>query len=1074
MKIRKITPLLIALLLSVSSCNGDDTSSSSNPSSSSSGATTSVSPSTGTSSTSIVPTSSSSDPSSSGSSTTSGSSSTSGSSVTSSSAPTTSPSSGSSSSSAPIPVDPSVPENKLKGFINSIKANHNYTMSMTSYAEDDPSDVLNIDFVNLNDKAFYVVDDYGIAEGYIYQKDQGFVSFDQYAGGSIHPDYFMSTNKYASVSELVPTSLEQILKASYEQDLVDFNKFIIEDTTAITVCLNQTGFLGITMVIAPESMTLSVDDSNDSFKMNIDFQIAHDMEFYDAHASFVIHSINTTINEPASAYIENPTRTWSKPTAFRDSDLELFEKYYNKYVPPFLPEASYAFDMYKGGETSQYNGVHFFIEDLASGDQSEAYGNLLVADGFVKQSDTYYLKTVNNEETAPIDKYEVWFDYVSPSYKGEGQIHETGYYNPNGIFSVEFHYDTTNNVNSVATLNEYIVKNDLRRYVPLYPEGKSTSVYGFRDRTEAMNQIYGGGFIFSTKGLTGNFFDINYASGDDAKADVNEYISRLASRGYTDVNKISGALAIANPNSSSTAPSQVWITDPDAISSSTTKVQLRYSIYNWDVIPDDPDGPAAKVLNSITLNTSAVQKTFNVDEGFNYNNLVVTAHYSDGSSSVVSPTSITGGNTSSAGTKTVTVSYTEGGVTKAASYQISVISAGMHQVTYNVVDEWGNPLLGALNESASTLPLNGSYSDIVNISVVANAGYTYQGFSFPINYFDDDYFMDYFNTHDYEFTESEFAFRMSSFDVQVNLVFSENSTPVSYHSVSFNKDSHVYISSSADFSHVAVGDTVSFELAFDSGYEVNAVTSSDVSINKNGNVYSFVMVDKDVSINVSSKESAHSSYHKITFDVDSHITAINASIYGIDPDAVEANTQVTFSVTIADGYEIDTYAIDVEGTEFQINLMTRKSFTFWMPDQDVTITLRCRSTGDESGLQYGVNYDLIVPMSNPAYYNKYSLNFNSNGTGTYIRTVVNGAGTSSKSPLNFTYTYNESTGKISLTLVSGDNTDAVNGYRLFTDSNPGSQNPTGLLNDDGTITISLCYTVHIVEDPQPYTFTKAA
>ena len=80
-------------------------------------------------------------------------------------------------------------------------------------------------------------------------------------------------------------------------------------------------------------------------------------------------------------------------------------------------------------------------------------------------------------------------------------------------------------------------------------------------------------------------------------------------------------------------------------------------------------------LSSISLNTTSVQKTFCVGDAFNSTGLVTTAKYSGGcSDAMVTPASVTvpSGAMNSAGTKTVTVSYTEGGVTKTATYTITV------------------------------------------------------------------------------------------------------------------------------------------------------------------------------------------------------------------------------------------------------------------------------------------------------------------------------------------------------------------------------------------------------------------
>ena len=99
---------------------------------------------------------------------------------------------------------------------------------------------------------------------------------------------------------------------------------------------------------------------------------------------------------------------------------------------------------------------------------------------------------------------------------------------------------------------------------------------------------------------------------------------------------------------------------------------------------------AAKTLSSITLNTDNVTKSFYVDDVFEHDNLVVTAHFSDSSSDVVSSSAtVTEPSMSTAGEKTVTVSYTYGGTTKTASYTITVIESGGSQTgdyTWDLTD----------------------------------------------------------------------------------------------------------------------------------------------------------------------------------------------------------------------------------------------------------------------------------------------------------------------------------------------------------------------------------------------------
>ena len=92
----------------------------------------------------------------------------------------------------------------------------------------------------------------------------------------------------------------------------------------------------------------------------------------------------------------------------------------------------------------------------------------------------------------------------------------------------------------------------------------------------------------------------------------------------------------------------------------------------------------SKALSSISLDTTNVTKNFLVDNTFTSEGLIVTAHYDDNSESVVTPTSISAPNMSSAGNKTVTVTYVEGDVTKTATYEITVSEPIVTSITATV------------------------------------------------------------------------------------------------------------------------------------------------------------------------------------------------------------------------------------------------------------------------------------------------------------------------------------------------------------------------------------------------------
>lgn len=123
-------------------------------------------------------------------------------------------------------------------------------------------------------------------------------------------------------------------------------------------------------------------------------------------------------------------------------------------------------------------------------------------------------------------------------------------------------------------------------------------------------------------------------------------------------------------------------------------------------------------LSSITLNTSSVQKSFSVGDAFNYTGLVVTANYSDCESKTVTPTSVSSPDMSTTGNKTVTVSYTESGTTKTATYTITVEAAPEYTVTFM---NMGGTYATCTGTAGSTIS---AVSD-----PTACTGYTFEGWS---------------------------------------------------------------------------------------------------------------------------------------------------------------------------------------------------------------------------------------------------------------------------------------------------------------------------------------------------------
>lgn len=78
-------------------------------------------------------------------------------------------------------------------------------------------------------------------------------------------------------------------------------------------------------------------------------------------------------------------------------------------------------------------------------------------------------------------------------------------------------------------------------------------------------------------------------------------------------------------------------------------------------------------LEKIAVQTLPSKTTYYVGESFDKNGLTVKATYSNGTTAIISNYVLSGFNSSSSGSKVITVSYTENGITKTASFTVSVI-----------------------------------------------------------------------------------------------------------------------------------------------------------------------------------------------------------------------------------------------------------------------------------------------------------------------------------------------------------------------------------------------------------------
>lgn len=87
------------------------------------------------------------------------------------------------------------------------------------------------------------------------------------------------------------------------------------------------------------------------------------------------------------------------------------------------------------------------------------------------------------------------------------------------------------------------------------------------------------------------------------------------------------------------------------------------------------DSVSAKTLSKISVASMPNKTTYKVGESFDKTGLAIKAHYSDGTTAKVTSYTVSGFSSTTAGTKTITVKYTEGGVTKSCTFTVKVTAA---------------------------------------------------------------------------------------------------------------------------------------------------------------------------------------------------------------------------------------------------------------------------------------------------------------------------------------------------------------------------------------------------------------
>lgn len=132
---------------------------------------------------------------------------------------------------------------------------------------------------------------------------------------------------------------------------------------------------------------------------------------------------------------------------------------------------------------------------------------------------------------------------------------------------------------------------------------------------------------------------------------------------------------------------------------------------------------AAVVLSGITA--TKTKTTYEVDDPFSTDDVTVTAHYSDGTTADVTSLAVIGTvDTSTTGTKTLSVSYTEDDVTKTDSIEISVVAVPVTLVSIEASIDKAAYVVGDTLDSVSVTATysDGSTADVTSVATIDTSG----------------------------------------------------------------------------------------------------------------------------------------------------------------------------------------------------------------------------------------------------------------------------------------------------------------------------------------------------------------
>ena len=930
-----------------------------------------------------------------------------------------------------IPVTGSV--DSLESAFNSVKTNHNYSAHLNNQWANETEPFADFNFYNIDDNAMF--DDFNtyFYSGYLKQKGQGIVTFQlnktATTTGGLVLGNFVATNLERTVSDIYTLAVEHLVDKPFTYDETD-KMYKSTSMDAMAVLANLAFGDYTSLVSAPEYITAKFENNALTFRGVFDINYFDEVEVHTTgDVTLVVSNFEKTRNSVLDGYVANPDYTYTAPTEWDSDTIALFNEEFNGYIPPFIEGLSYA---WKSGQSVSEGFYVAMVEDYFGGDLTTKYRQAIEAVGFSEVSNPgliEYKKVVEDENL--VHTYSIKMKYYAPTDTDSSHM-QYGYLYPNGVTSIKFLHkqQTKQTIVTVALLNEYIGNTAVGQYFPKFSLSDDTRVANFSDASNSDENM-----ILLLKGTNSAFFNIYPDTKQHAVEAVEKLVADLKLLGFEG----SSSSSFQQYWLSDDYFSQVKITDPSYSStwSSSSYLQVRIeitqaSLDNWE---DEP-----VTLDSISI--SGQTTTFNVGDAFVFDG-TVTAHYSDGTEEVVTPTSYTTPDMTQAGQQSVVVSYTNSkGETVGTDYLITINAS---EVTYaiNIVQ-----VTGATISVTYPTSLQAKAGTAVNFKVKVDSGYTLNSVSVTSNGQAISYYGPNPMTGAYQFTMPD-----GDVTITANVTGTVPTQRIVY---------QVY-----DTSY----NVLNYNDVIDSGSTLptNAPENSDVSFNivtKSGYTFQYVCEVNDEDAIMTPSFIYHMGTTALEFTIVVSINPVTpATLSSIalsgQSTAFEVNETFSFDGTVtatySDGSSKTVTPTSISSPDMSTtgNKTVTVSYTEGEETRTASYTITVTEKHEESSIYGSYSHDReSYTSSNPEYYDRYIITLNEDGTGTYVREFH----TSSTSIKTMSFTYSVSGSRITFTFVSGDNTDAFNGYRLFPYGPSEGYTPTnttGVINADGSISVTL-------------------